>query len=323
VGARSLETLQELAQAHGITLWAAACMNRVSGKSGTSIAAFVHTIERLRAQTQDLPLHEVVEHVVHESHLIAHYQAERDGAERVENLEELVNAASTFVQEAGAQGTIEGETVADDPLAAFLTHAALEAGETQAAEGRAALQLMTVHSAKGLEFHTVFITGLEEGLFPHENSLSEDGGIEEERRLMYVAITRARRRLYLSYAQARMLHGQTRYGVASRFFDEIPPALLQWLSHRPVQRGSYGAYTGAVPATSRTALRTPAAPRVIVPNALAQTGFRIGQTVRHARFGLGVIIDARGGGSDAQLQVNFQDQGVKWLNLEFAKLTPA
>src|SRR6202043_3225866 len=119
-----------------------------------------------------------------------------------------------------------------DPLISFLSHAALEAGETQAAEGRPALQLMTVHSAKGLEFHTVFVTGLEEGLFPHENSLSEYDGIEEERRLAYVAITRARRRLYLTHAPSRMLHGQLRYNVSSRFFEEVPARLLKWLSPR-------------------------------------------------------------------------------------------
>src|ERR1700676_2195757 len=119
---------------------------------------------------------------------------------------------------------------ADDPLASFLSHAALEAGETQAAEGRPALQLMTVHSAKGLEFHTVFVTGLEEGLFPHENSMSEYDGVEEERRLAYVAITRARRRLYLTHAQSRMLHGQLRYSIASRFLEEFPDGLVQWLS---------------------------------------------------------------------------------------------
>ena len=132
-------------------------------------------------------------------------------------------------------GANEGAT---DPLTAFLAHAALEAGDTQAAEGRPALQLMTVHSAKGLEFHTVFVTGLEEGLFPHENSLSEADGLEEERRLMYVAITRARRRLYLTPAQSRMLHGQTRYNIPSRFVGELPSELVQWLSPYPSPHAS-------------------------------------------------------------------------------------
>jgi DNA helicase-2/ATP-dependent DNA helicase PcrA len=206
--------------------------------------------------------------------------------------------------EAGAD---EGAT---DPLTAFLAHAALEAGETQAAEGRPALQLMTVHSAKGLEFHTVFLTGLEEGLFPHENSLSEADGLEEERRLMYVAITRARRRLYITHTQSRMLHGQTRYNIPSRFVNELPSDLVQWLS--PYRRravdvddAEWGRVTGAPQAT-------PAAP-----------GWRIGQSVKHAKFGLGVIIDAEGRGADARVQVNFRDAGVKWLALEYAKLEAA
>ena len=195
----------------------------------------------MRAATAGLPLPEAVEHVNEASGLIAHYKSEKDGQDRLDNLEELVNAAESFVREAdyavdapmvrpgadAADSAVEG---AVDPLTAFLAHAALEAGETQAAEGRPALQLMTVHSAKGLEFHTVFVTGLEEGLFPHENSLSEYDGVEEERRLMYVAITRARRRLYLTHAQSRMLHGQIRYNIPSRFVDEIPRELVQWLS---------------------------------------------------------------------------------------------
>ena len=131
-----------------------------------------------------------------------------------------------------ARTTDAAEEGATDPLTAFLAHAALEAGDTQAAEGRPALQLMTVHAAKGLEFHTVFVTGLEEGLFPHENSLSEFDGVEEERRLMYVAMTRAKRRLYLTLAQSRMLHGQVRYNIASRFLDEVPAELVQWFSPR-------------------------------------------------------------------------------------------
>jgi DNA helicase-2/ATP-dependent DNA helicase PcrA len=322
IGARSLESLQEVSRAQGMTLWAAACANRIGGKSGTSIVAFVQLIESLRARTAGLPLHERVEQMLDESGLLAHYKAERDGEERVENLEELVNAARAFEQESGQRENGEAGA-SDDPLTAFLAHAALEAGETQAAEGRDALQLMTVHSAKGLEFHTVFVTGLEEGLFPHENSMTEDGGVEEERRLMYVAITRARQRLYLTYAQSRMLHGQTRFGIASRYVTEIPPQLLQWLSHRPSRRDDRMSYAGELPATTRSALRPPREPALIVPDALAQSGFRVGQNVRHAKFGVGVIIDAKGRGPDAQLQVNFRDAGVKWLNLEYAKLSPA
>ena len=205
-------------------------------------------------------------------------------------------------------GPDEGAT---DPLTAFLTHAALEAGDTQAVEGRPALQLMTVHSAKGLEFHTVFVTGLEEGLFPHENSLSEADGLEEERRLMYVAITRARRRLYLTHAQTRMLHGQTRYDIASRFVSEMPPDLVQWLS--PLRRRS-------IDVDDAEWGRVSGAPAGVRPRA---PSWRIGQSVRHAKFGVGVIIDAEGRGADARVQVNFRDAGVKWLALEYAKLEAA
>ena len=206
--------------------------------------------------------------------------------------------------EAGAD---EGAT---DPLTAFLAHAALEAGETQAAEGRSALQLMTVHSAKGLEFHTVFVTGLEEGLFPHENSLSEADGLEEERRLMYVAITRARRRLYVTHAQNRMLHGQTRYNIPSRFVSELPAELVQWLS--PFRRRAIDVDDAEWGRVTSAPQATPPAP-----------AWRIGQSVRHAKFGLGVIIDAEGRGNDARVQVNFRDAGVKWLALEYAKLEAA
>jgi len=201
-------------------------------------------------------------------------------------------------------------------LTAFLAHAALEAGDTQAAEGRPALQLMTVHSAKGLEFHTVFVTGLEEGLFPHENSLNEADGVEEERRLMYVAITRARRRLYLTQAQSRMLHGQTRFNIPSRFMAEIPGELVEWLS-QPRRRGIE---------IDRAELGSSAAlPNSHVPpsQATSKLAWRIGQSVRHSKFGVGVIIDAEGRGDDARVQVNFRDAGVKWLALEYAKLEPA
>jgi len=205
-------------------------------------------------------------------------------------------------------------------LTAFLAHAALEAGDTQAAEGRPALQLMTIHAAKGLEFHTVFITGLEEGLFPHENSFNDLDGVEEERRLMYVALTRARRRLYLTLAQSRMLHGQVRYGIASRFVDEIPRELVQWLSARdrrpafsvdPSEWGS-GAWAKPTPTVVGAPRATPPPP-----------AWRIGQSVRHAKFGVGVIIDAEGRGSDARVQVNFRDAGIKWLALDYARLEAA
>ena len=354
IGARTLEQLQDQARGQGVTLWQAACAGTLGGKAGSSVGAFVRLVESMRDATRGLPLSEAVAHVVEASGLLGHYRNEKEGQERIENLEELVNAAASFVREADlavdapirpsasevraedvieaapepvqeVQGASEGEAGtgatdagpadaddgATDPLTAFLAHASLEAGDTQAAEGRPALQLMTVHSAKGLEFHTVFVTGLEEGLFPHENSMNELDGVEEERRLMYVAITRARRKLYLTHAQTRMLHGQTRYNVVSRFFDEIPRELVQWLSPPSRRRGmEYDrAEWGSVQAAAKAPQATPAGP-----------GWRIGESVRHAKFGVGVIIDAEGRGDDARVQVNFRDAGVKWLALEYARL---
>ena len=181
-----------------------------------------------------LALPEVAELATTLSGLKTHYQNEKEGEDRIENLEELVTAAVAFTnQDFGNHNNVDGESE-QDLLTQFLTHASLEAGEHQADVGRDALQLMTVHAAKGLEFKAVFISGLEEGLCPHEQSLNENSGLEEERRLMYVAVTRARQRLYLSHAQSRMLHGQVRYGIPSRFLDEIPEALLKRLNSKPV-----------------------------------------------------------------------------------------
>jgi DNA helicase-2/ATP-dependent DNA helicase PcrA len=306
VGARTLENLQDHARGAGTSLWQAACSGQVSGRAGASLAAFLRDIEAMRAATAALELPDTVEHLIEKSGIAAHYAAEKDGADRIANLQELVNAAESFVREADLQVAGETEGESGSALTAFLAHAALEAGETQAAEGRPALQLMTGHAAKGLEFHTVFVTGLEEGLFPHENSLSEFGGVEEERRLAYVAITRARRRLYLTLAQSRMLHGQLRYNIPSRFLDELPSGSTQWLSPRRADLPP--GRQPALSAASEDAWRS---------------AWRIGQSVKHAKFGLGIIIDAEGRGTDARVQVNFRDAGVKWLALEYAKLQPA
>src|SRR6266853_1519013 len=281
IGARSLETLQDAAKAGETSLYKAA--SGLSGKSGAAVAAFVRLVESLKAETQGLPLPEAVEVMLEKSGLIAHYKAERDGADRVENLNELVNAAAAFTSEEEEHG---------HDLSAFLAHASLESGENQAAEGADALQLMTVHSAKGLEFHAVFITGLEEGLFPHEQSVLEDDGLEEERRLMYVAITRARTRLYLSFAQTRLLHGQTRYNVASRFLDELPEEVVKRLTLRPGHARFDDVAWAPQPAKGGKA-KTPG------------HGFRIGQSVLHPKFGQGVIVNAEGSGTDARLQGNF------------------
>jgi DNA helicase-2/ATP-dependent DNA helicase PcrA len=262
-------------------------------------------------------LPEIIEHVVEMSGLKAHYRAEKEGADRLENLAELVNAAATFVAERNVQPAGEAAGMDEpDGLTAFLAHAALEAGEHQAEAGADALQLMTVHSAKGLEFHAVFVSGLEEGLFPHENSLTEADGIEEERRLMYVALTRARRRLYLSFAQSRMLHGQTRYGIASRFFQEIPEQLM-----RRVNAGFRIQDSGFNKGAMRIAGdRSPATSH---ESRFSDARWRVGQSVIHPSFGAGVIVGTEGRGADARVQVNFRNGGLKWLMLEYAKLAPA
>ncbi|MBL8483551.1 MAG: UvrD-helicase domain-containing protein, partial [Rhodocyclaceae bacterium] len=209
IGARTLELLADAARGANCSLHAACA--RVPAKAAAALAAFTRLQDTLRGSVHGLALQEIVEQVIVLSGLAAHYENDREGRERLANLDELVNAAANFSAENGQAGADAGSR--PDELTAFLTHAALEAGEHQAETGQDAVQLMTVHAAKGLEFDVVFVTGLEEGLFPHENSAHDPEGLEEERRLMYVAITRARECLYLSFAQERMLHGQTRYSV--------------------------------------------------------------------------------------------------------------
>ncbi len=346
IGARTLELLQDAARQGGSTLWNA--VDALEGRARASLDGFRTLILKLRDQVSGLPLVEQVEHVVAGSGLIEHYRTEREGADRIENLGELITAAAAFEEEDRSTGLVSGQgdeeaAQAIDPLSAFLTHAALEAGEHQAGEGQEALQMMTVHSAKGLEFEAVFMTGLEEGLFPHEQSVAERDGLEEERRLAYVAITRARKRLYLSFARSRMLHGQTRFSLASRFLDEIPEELLKWLTPRfkgDARQGGFGGtgfgrsgyanqttYTGSPAggyAAQRTARNPVYAGTARAPTAFGTTGsaggFRIGQNVNHSKFGAGVIVDAEGQGNDARVQVNFGREGLKWLAVSVAKL---
>jgi DNA helicase-2/ATP-dependent DNA helicase PcrA len=237
-----------------------------------------------------------------------------------------------------APDTETGETLS--PLVAFLTHAALEAGDNQAKAGQDAVQLMTVHSSKGLEFDCVFIAGLEDGVFPHENSLSDAGGLEEERRLMYVAITRARKRLYLSHSQTRMLHGQTRYNLKSRFFDELPEAALKWITPKnqgfASGLGAAGGWNNAMNsgagsarkdwASSVFSSKTGQSERFANPAVPAQReaplhGLKSGMQVFHAKFGEGKVLMLEGSGDDARAQINFTRHGVKWLALSVAKLT--
>jgi DNA helicase II / ATP-dependent DNA helicase PcrA len=356
IGARSVEQLQEAGERGMGSLMHVARAGIVTGRSGAAIAQFIAVVDALRKSTETLALAELIEEVLEKSRLKDHYGAEKDGQDRLENLHELINAAALFAEdfEHGLEPAGEAqEDVADiagtpeqQVLAGFLSHASLEAGEREAAAGQDALQLMTVHSAKGLEFSAVFMSGLEEGLFPHDNSMLEDGGIEEERRLMYVAITRARKRLYLSYAGSRMLHGQPRYGIVSRFVDEIPAELCKWivLPERQFENRGQGSFfgggredrakRGASPGSGGWSSGGGRAPPAD-PNRYrtAQRSnfemqrpdehpFAIGQNVRHAKFGDGVVIDFEGRGLDARVQVRFATEGTKWLALQYAKLSP-
>ena len=362
IGARSIEALQEEARQAGCSLLDATTL--VSGAAGAKLRSFHALIDVMREAVAGQSLRHTIEHVLHASGLQEHYRADKEGQERLENLDELINAAESFVLQEGfgkdaialpldetastapaaltqspaSQGidprlpllnqplagtdADTGETLS--PLQAFLVHAALEAGDNQAQAGQDAVQLMTVHASKGLEFDAVFIVGLEEGLFPHENALSDKGGLEEERRLMYVAITRARQRLYLSHAQSRMLHGRTSFNLPSRFLDELPSACVKHLSARGF--GSFSPKKEAASAYSTRFSNTFNSENIIksADTALASKnpgGIAKGQTVFHAKFGEGRVLAIEGVGDDARAQVNFPRHGSKWLALAIAKLT--
>lgn len=314
IGARSLEQLQESARAQDCSLWQAAINKVGNGKpGGKGLDGFVALIREMVDQAYGITLAELTELATTFSGLKAHYQNEKEGEDRIANLEELVTAAVAFTnQDFGNHNNVDGETE-QDLLTQFLSHASLEAGEHQADVGREALQLMSVHASKGLEFSTVFISGLEEGLFPHEQSTYEANGLEEERRLMYVAVTRARKRLYISHAQSRMLHGQVRYGIPSRFLDEIPDELLKHLNSKPVQKSGSNRDYSELPAMMSKQKSSDQ------KNAMP---WKIGQQVAHTKFGNGVVVSYEGNANDMRVQVNFGREGLKWLALEFAKLTP-
>jgi DNA helicase-2/ATP-dependent DNA helicase PcrA len=355
IGARSIEQVQELATRYDFSLYAAAAAGiakgDLSGRSAASIGAFLRVVEGLKAASK-LTLHELTEECLEKSGLKAHYQTEREGADRLENLAELVTAAQQFEDEYEREApSSENDVEPMDPLTAFLTHASLESGENEAGANDDALQLMTVHAAKGLEFRAVFLSGIEEGLFPHENSLTDLDGIEEERRLMYVAITRARERLYLSYAGQRMLHGQIRYGIVSRFIEEIPSKLCKWIV-TPEKQAAYLAghtYRNARPSSGPQrgdawgerrgggvgAASSDAGPdygkegKPDYTRANFETAkpsefpFAIGQSVHHAKFGEGVVLRFEGRGLDARIEVKFRNAGTKLLALQYAKLSAA
>ncbi len=300
VGSKSLDVVREYARGAGTSLWEAAGAALGAGTLGAKAAAAVHgfmgLIERLARESSALALHEQVDQVLKASGLIEHYRREKAerGEARVENLDELVSAARGFAPEATEL----------PPLEAFLAHAALESGEGQADAWEDCVQMMTLHSAKGLEFPVVFMSGLEEGLFPHQRSLNDLAGLEEERRLCYVGMTRAMRQLYLTCAEQRRLHGVDSYGQASRFIREIPKELLEEV--RPRVQVS----------------RPVAVGRFRAPEEPASAGVRLGARVRHGKFGDGVILNVEGNGPHARVQVSFERQGTKWLMVQYANLEP-
>ncbi len=303
IGERTLAALRERARARNTTLWQASLeLDSVAPRARNALAAFRSLIEGIALELEGLELEAQVRQAIERSGLVEHYGRESGerGQARIENLEELVNAARGFRPEAAAMAPGEPE-VPEEPLAAFLAHAALEAGERQAGPSEDCVHLMTLHSAKGLEFPLVFIAGLEEGLFPHQMSLQEPGRLEEERRLCYVGMTRARRLLYLSCAESRRLHGSDSPQLPSRFLREIPGELIEEV--RPRVQVSRPVHRGPAPE----------------PGA-AGAGLGLGQRVRHARFGEGVVLNYEGAGAAARVQVNFESAGSKWLVLAYAGL---
>ncbi len=304
IGSRTLDQVRERARMENAPLWEAVLLemsgNGLAARARNALRGFVELIEALAREIAELPLHEQIAHVLARSGLYAHYEKESRGLldARTDNLDELVTVASRFTRAEGDEEMPE--------LVAFLAYAALEAGEGQAGEWEDGVQLMTLHSAKGLEFPLVFLAGLEEGLFPAQRSIDEPGRLEEERRLAYVGITRARERLILSYAESRRIHGIDTLGVPSRFLREVPAEILREVRPR------ISLVRPAMPFARAAALREEPA-----------GGFRLGQRVCHPQFGEGTIVDAEGAGAHARVQVNFEQAGSKWLVLAFARLEAA
>ena len=309
IGDRTLDEVRRHARAQSLPLWAAAVAlsgpaSPLAGRARNALKAFAQLVDELAASLDGLQLHEQFDAVLERSGLRAHYIAESRGQvdSRSDNLDELVSVASRFER----RDDEEAEGMSE--LIAFLAYAALESGEGQAEAGEDGVQLMTLHSAKGLEFPQVFLVGLEDGLFPSQRSIEESGRLEEERRLAYVGLTRARRKLTLCYAESRRLHGMEHLGIPSRFLREIPAALLNEVRPRAgISRPSYPS----------------SAPRWRPPVDADAPTLKLGQRVRHASFGAGIVMDCEGGGAHARVQVNFEDSGAKWLVLAYANLAPA
>jgi len=301
IGARTVDEIRDYARANAISMWEAAMSNAGGGLSSRAAGAvqkFMALIDGLAHETEDLELHETVEHMIERASLIPHYKKEKgeQGETRIENLEELVSAAQGFEP-------LDPEESEDElpPLAAFLAHAALEAGEGQADKWEDCVQLMTLHSAKGLEFPLVFIAGMEEGLFPHKRSIDDPGGLEEERRLCYVGTTRAMSQLFLSYAEQRRIYGTEMFAQASRFLSEIPDEYIEEV--RPGNR-----------------VQRPAGRKSSGFKQQPTGGVKLGQRVRHGKFGEGIVLNYEGAGAHARVQVNFEAAGTKWLVMSYANL---
>lgn len=315
IGERTLDEVRRRARADAVSLWEAALRvnreNTLNARARNALAGFQALIDALTGEVAELSLQDKIDHVLARSGLRVHYANESKGQldSRTDNLDELVSVASRFVRRD------DDEEAADmSELVAFLAYAALEAGEGQTQAGEDGVQLMTLHSAKGLEFPLVFLVGMEEGLFPNQRSIEESGRLEEERRLAYVGITRARQKLVLSYAESRRLHGQDMYGLPSRFLREIPPSLLHEV--RPRVQVSRPFSPGP-----RRYTQYGSSGHVAIPE--AAPGIKLGQNVVHAKFGSGVVTDIEGSGAHARVQVNFDEAGSKWLVLAYANLQVA
>ncbi|MTI12597.1 DNA helicase II [Sansalvadorimonas verongulae] len=306
IGDKTVQAIRDVAREANVSMWRAAkqmiSQKLLTARASNSVVAFIEMIEGLSSSGEDLPLHEFADHAVQISGLIEMYKKEKGekGRARIENLEELVSACREFDPEEVFDDE-EQETLS--PLDAFLAHAALEAGDKQADQFTDSVQMMTLHSAKGLEFPLVFLAGMEEGLFPHKMSMEDPDGLEEERRLCYVGITRAKEHLYMTYAENRRLHGQDTMNRPSRFLREVPRELMDEVRLN-------ASISRPVTATSR------AVPSADVPG----TNLRLGQRVYHEMFGEGVVLNFEGQGAQARVQVNFDTEGSKWLMVAYAKL---
>ncbi|MFB4341804.1 DNA helicase II [Pantoea sp. CS_6] len=300
VGDRTLDVVRQTAREQQITLWQATrellLSRALAGRAASALQRFCELVDSLASETAEMPLHVQTDRVIKDSGLWLMYEQEKGekGQARIENLEELVTATRQF--------SYQDEDEDLMPLQAFLSHAALEAGEGQADKWQDAVQLMTLHSAKGLEFSQVFIVGMEEGMFPSQMALDEGGRLEEERRLAYVGVTRAMMKLTLTYAETRRLYGKEVYHRPSRFIGELPEDCIEEVRLRA------------------SVTRPVSHQRMGTPISKSDTGFSLGQRVRHAKFGEGTIVNLEGSGEHSRLQVAFQGQGIKWLVAAYAKL---